>query len=38
MTEPHVDPTRAQFDAFKALPRDQPIEMLKVYFVKKIEL
>ena len=30
MTEPHVDPTRAQFDAFKALPRDQPIEMLNL--------
>ena len=25
-----VDPTRAQFDAFKALPRDQPIQMLNL--------
>lgn len=26
----HVDPTRAQFDAFKSLPRDHPIEMLNL--------
>ncbi len=26
----HVDPTREQFDAFKALNRDQPIEMLNL--------
>ena len=26
----HVDPTRAQFNAFKALDRDQPIEMLNL--------
>ncbi|MEL6450153.1 MAG: DUF1330 domain-containing protein [Pseudomonadota bacterium] len=26
----HIDPTRAQFDAFKALPRDTPIEMLNL--------
>ena len=26
----HVDPTRAQFDAFKGLDRDQPIEMLNL--------
>lgn len=26
----HVDPTRAEFDAFKALPRDQPVEMLNL--------
>ena len=25
-----VDPTRAQFDAFKALPRDQPVQMLNL--------
>ena len=25
-----IDPTRAQFDAFKALPRDQPIHMLNL--------
>ncbi len=25
-----IDPTRAQFDAFKALPRDQPIQMLNL--------
>jgi hypothetical protein len=27
MTETHIDPTREQFDAFKALPRDAPIAM-----------
>ena len=26
----HIDPTRAQFNAFKALERDQPIEMLNL--------
>ncbi len=26
----HVDPTRPQFDAFKALPRDAPVEMLNL--------
>ncbi len=26
----HIDPTRAAFDAFKALPRDQPVEMLNL--------
>jgi uncharacterized protein (DUF1330 family) len=26
----HVDPTRAQFDAFKALDRDAPVEMLNL--------
>lgn len=25
-----IDPTRAQFDAFKALPRDEPIHMLNL--------
>ena len=25
-----IDPTRAQFDAFKALPRDTPIQMLNM--------
>lgn len=25
-----IDPTRSQFDAFKALPRDQPIHMLNL--------
>ena len=25
-----IDPTRAQFDAFKALPRDKPIQMLNL--------
>lgn len=25
-----IDPTRAQFDAFKALPRDTPIQMLNL--------
>jgi len=26
----HIDPTRAQFDIFKALPRDEPCEMLNL--------
>lgn len=26
----NIDPTRPQFDAFKALPRDQPIHMLNL--------
>ena len=26
----HIDPTRAAFDAFKALPRDEPIWMLNL--------
>ncbi len=26
----HIDPTRAQFDAFKGLDRDRPIEMLNL--------
>jgi uncharacterized protein (DUF1330 family) len=26
----HVDPDRAAFDAFKALPRDEPVEMLNL--------
>lgn len=30
MTDRHIDPERAQFDAFKALPRDQPIHMLNL--------
>jgi len=30
MAEEHVDPTRAAFDAFKALPRDEPVEMLNL--------
>jgi len=29
-----VDPTREQFDAFKALPRDQPIQMLNLIRLK----
>jgi len=29
-----IDPTRAQFDAFKALPRDQPIQMLNLVRLK----
>ena len=28
MSGRHIDPERAQFDAFKALPRDTPIHML----------
>ncbi len=30
MTEVYVDPTRAAFDLFKALPRDTPINMLNL--------
>jgi uncharacterized protein (DUF1330 family) len=29
-----IDPLRAQFDAFKALPRDQPIQMLNLIRLK----
>ena len=28
--EHHVDPTREQFDAFKALPHDEPVAMLNL--------
>ncbi len=31
-----VDPTRAQFDAFKALPRDTPIQMLNLIRFKAV--
>jgi uncharacterized protein (DUF1330 family) len=31
----HVDPTREQFDAFKALPRDTPIMMLNLIRLKE---
>jgi uncharacterized protein (DUF1330 family) len=30
MTDTYIDPERAQFDAFKDLPRDHPIEMLNL--------
>lgn len=30
MSEGRIDPERAQFDAFKALPRDEPVEMLNL--------
>ena len=30
MSDSHIDPERAQFDAFKALPRDTPIHMLNL--------
>ena len=30
MSDIHVDPTREQFDAFKAMPRDTPIQMLNL--------
>ena len=30
-----IDPTRAQFDAFKALPRDTPIQMLNLIRLNK---
>jgi uncharacterized protein (DUF1330 family) len=31
-----IDPTRPQFDAFKALPRDTPIQMLNLVRVKSL--
>jgi hypothetical protein len=31
-----IDPTRPQFDAFKALPRDQPIHMLNLVRVRPL--
>ena len=31
-----IDPTRAQFDAFKALPRDQPIHMLNLVRLREV--
>jgi uncharacterized protein (DUF1330 family) len=31
-----VDPTRGQFDAFKALPRDEPIQMLNLIRLKPL--
>lgn len=31
-----VDPTRAQFDAFKALPRDTPIHMLNLVRLREV--
>lgn len=31
-----IDPTRPQFDAFKALPRDTPIHMLNLIRLKKL--
>ena len=30
MSDGHIDPTRAHFDAFKDLPRDEPIHMLNL--------
>ena len=30
MTDRFIDPERAQFEAFKALPRDEPVEMLNL--------
>jgi uncharacterized protein (DUF1330 family) len=30
VSDRHIDPERAQFDAFKALPRDTPIHMLNL--------
>lgn len=32
----YVDPDRAQFEAFKALPRDTPIEMLNLVRFRKV--
>jgi uncharacterized protein (DUF1330 family) len=31
-----IDPERSQFDAFKALPRDQPIQMLNLVRVREV--
>jgi uncharacterized protein (DUF1330 family) len=31
-----IDPTREQFDAFKALPRDEPIQMLNLVRLKAL--
>jgi uncharacterized protein (DUF1330 family) len=31
-----IDPTRTQFDAFKALPRDQPIHMLNLIRLREL--
>lgn len=31
-----IDPTREQFDAFKALPRDEPIQMLNLVRLKQV--
>jgi uncharacterized protein (DUF1330 family) len=36
MAESHIDPTRAAFDAFKALPRDTPIHMLNLIRLRHI--
>jgi hypothetical protein len=36
MTAGTVDPTRMQFDAFKALPRDAPIQMLNLIRLKPL--
>lgn len=36
MAEGSIDPTRPQFDAFKALPRDQPIHMLNLIRLKAV--
>ena len=33
---PSIDPTRPQFDAFKALPRDMPIQMLNLIRLKPV--
>lgn len=30
MTQTYIDPSRANFEAFKALPRDEPIHMLNL--------
>ena len=32
----HIDPTREQFEAFKALPRDRPIHMLNLIRYKAV--
>lgn len=35
-TSGSIDPTRSQFDAFKALPRDQPIHMLNLIRLREV--
>ncbi|MEM9580268.1 MAG: DUF1330 domain-containing protein [Pseudomonadota bacterium] len=36
MSESHIDPTRAQFDAFKGLDRDTPLHMLNLVRFKSV--
>jgi uncharacterized protein (DUF1330 family) len=36
MSERHIDPSRANFNAFKALPRDEPIHMLNLLLYRDV--